>query len=306
MSAAKRRKPKGGGGLLGKLAKLVALLFGPARTATLLVLLVVLFCGGTYLVWQKVNPRVLASDQYAVTPREVEITPPPPWIHSGIRDEVFRDASLDGPLSIMDDDLTEHIGTAFSLHPWVARVRSVSKHHPARVVVELDYRRPVCMVEVTDGLLPVDVQGVVLPVGDFSPVEASRYPRLVNVGTDPMGPVGTRWGDDRVVGGAEIASALGPVWKQLKLQRIVPLPTNSRNATKDYVYALFTRGGTRIIWGRAPGVNAPGELLPAEKISRLKWAAEKNGGLDNYGSQVLDVHSLRAASLPMSPFAPRK
>jgi len=297
MSAAKRGKSHGAG-LFGKVAALVSLLFGPARTATLLAIMLAVFCGGTYFAWQKVNPRVLASSQYAVTPSDVEITQPPAWIHSGIREEVFRDASLDGQLSIMDDDLTERVGTAFSLHPWVARVHRVSKHHPAQVVVHLSYRRPVCMVKVTEGLLPVDSQGVVLPVGDFSPVEASRYPRLVDVGTGPVGPVGTRWGDDRVVGGAEIAAALGPVWEEFKLQRIVPMPTNSRGATKDYVYALYTHGGTRIIWGRAPNAKAPGELPPEEKIARLKWAAEKNGGLDNYGAQVLDVHTLRVSSLP--------
>ncbi|MEE9602528.1 MAG: hypothetical protein V3V75_04430 [Thermoguttaceae bacterium] len=299
MSAAKRRKTKNANRRVSQLARLLSLLFGPARTLTLLVLLLALFSGGAYMVWRNVKEPLLRSAGYMVTPRNVEITPPPPWIHSSIREDVFRDASLDGPLSIMDDDLTDRISTAFSLHPWVAKVLRVSKYHPARVTVELVYRRPVCMVEVTDGLLPVDEQGVLLPVGDFSPIEASRYPRLVGVNTDPVGPVGTRWGDARVVGGAEIASALGPVWEQFKLHRIVPLSTGTRRATDDYVYAIFTRGGTRIIWGRAPGVNAPGELPPGEKIARLKWVAQQDGGLDNHGdSRELDVHSLRVSSLP--------
>jgi len=78
----------------------------------------------------------------------------PEWIHCDLRAEIFRSAALDGPLSIMDEDLAERIAVACALHPWVARVRSVRKYHPARVVVELDYRRPVLMVEVTGGLLP--------------------------------------------------------------------------------------------------------------------------------------------------------
>ena len=84
--------------------------------------------------------------------------------------EIFRDASLDDPqhpLSLMDDDLVERVKSAFSLHPWIARVVRVEKFYPGRVVVDVVYRHPVCMVEVLGELLPVDVEGVVLPKEDF-------------------------------------------------------------------------------------------------------------------------------------------
>ena len=112
---------------------------------------------------------------------------------------------------VLDDNLPERVAHAFSLHPWVAKVGLVRRLSPARLEVELVYRRPVCMVEVREGPLPVDGQGVLLPSDDFSPVEKEHYPRLTGIDTMPMGPVGQRWGDGRVVGGAE----LPPHWARL-------------------------------------------------------------------------------------------
>ena len=88
------------------------------------------------------------SPDYRIGPEQVEITPQPPWIQqSDIRAEVFRNPTLDGPLSIMDDDLAERIANAFARHPWVAKVERVTKQYGS-VKVELVYRKPVCMVEV--------------------------------------------------------------------------------------------------------------------------------------------------------------
>ena len=69
-----------------------------------------------------------------------------------MRAEVFHDGNLNPPLSIMDDNLTRRVYDAFSLHPWVGKVRQVRKFYPARVEVELVYRKPVCMVAVQGGL----------------------------------------------------------------------------------------------------------------------------------------------------------
>jgi hypothetical protein len=232
----------------------------------------------------------LSSEPYWLSQQNVEITPLPEWIHRDIRAEVFRDASLDGPLSIMDDDLTARIANAFSLHPWVAKVRRVSKHHPARVKAELVYRRPVLMVQRPGELLPVDEQGVLLPREDFSPVEARRYPRLQGIDTAPIGPEGTRWGDARVFGGAQIAAAFGPAWHQLRLDCIVPAASPEAGYGHEYTYRLFTRGGTEILWGRPPGMEVPGEPPAPGKLARLLKLQEDSGTLEGQnGPQQLDV-----------------
>ena len=111
----------------------------------------------------------------------------------------------------------------------MAKVGGLKRHpkssNPASVKVDLAYRKPVCMVVVPGGLLPVDAEGILLPrgEGDFSPIEATRYPRLEGVDHMPTGPVGSRWTDAKVIGGAEIAAAIGPAWEAFGLHRIVPL-----------------------------------------------------------------------------------
>jgi hypothetical protein len=196
----------------------------------------------------------------------------------------------------MDADLAERIASAFSLHPWVAEVRKVTKHFPAKVQVDLVYREPVCMVYGPAGKpLPVDSQGVLLPSRDFSAVEAASYPRLTRIDTVPVGPEGTSWGDSRVTGGAEIAALLRPAWEEMGLDRIEPSPVAQFGQPGETIYLLYTRGGTRIVWGRAPGTDMPGEVPAVDKVARLKKYIAENGTLEGpNGPKDFDVRSLRS------------
>ncbi len=268
-----------------------AFLAGPGRAPAAMLLLVAGFSLAACLVWLHVYPRVIGS--YTVGPEQVRITPLPEWIHIDARDfrrDLFRNVTLDGPLSLLDDNLVQRIAIAFSLHPWVAKVTRVRKFYGG-VEVELVYRRPVCTVQLPAGdLLPVDAEGVLLPNGDFSPLEKQGYPCLAGIDRGPMGPPGQRWGDARVVDGAEIAAALGPAWQLLKLFRIQPCP---RPAGAEPAYELFTRAGTPILWGPPPGSKAPDDLPPAEKVGRLLRYAAEHGGLDAHdGPRQLDIRTL--------------
>ncbi len=275
------------------------LALGPGRPVVIVLLLIGLLAGACFVVWQSVRERVLADSRYWLKAADVEITPLPEWIHSDVRGDVIRGITLDRSMSIMDEQLTQRIADAFGLHPWVAKVVAVRKFHPARLKVDLEYRRPVLMVEVPVpggfGLLPVDVQGAWLPSGDFTANEAAGYPRLVGINSAPVGPVGTRWGDARVVGAAEIAAAIGSSnWTSLKLQQIMASTPWITNAGEEFTYELTTGGGSRVLWGRSPGASGPGEVPAADKVARLKQYAAEHGGLDGpHGPNVLDDRSLR-------------
>ncbi|MEN6457823.1 MAG: hypothetical protein ABFC63_02745 [Thermoguttaceae bacterium] len=278
-------------------------LLGPGRPVLLLAVFLALACGVLLAIWHGgLGRRILGSSEYRLTAERVQITTPPEWIHTDIRAEVFRDPTLDGTLSLLDDDLAERVYRAFARHPWVAKVIRVDKHN---LTVELIYRRPVCMVEVPGGLLPVDEMGTLLPTGDFSSNEAVVYPRLTGVERAPTAPPGNRWADAKVLGGAEIAAALGPAWAQLRLQRIVPSaadpavtpasrPQSGRRSGEPF-FTLVTRGGTRVLWGYAPGANALGELSPTEKLARLQRYMSDHDTLEGREGkpQVLDVRTMR-------------
>jgi hypothetical protein len=269
-----------------------AYLVGPGRTLSLALAVCAIFFGAWFLTWREVGAHVLTSRDYRLGYRDVEISPPPDWIHSDIRADVFRNASLDKPLPIMDDNLAETLRNAFSLHPWIARVRRVSIRYPAGATVELDYRRPVLMVDAAGGLFPVDALGVLLPGGDFSSVEKSRYPRLVGVETAPLGTAGDRWGDARVAGAAEIAETIGPLWQELKLACIVP--SAATKGADDYTYTLVTQSGARIVWGCAPSLKTQGEPPVSDKLAMLKQAvAARSSEKSRNLPQEFDLRKMR-------------
>ncbi len=279
------------------LKRLAAYLWGPGRPLAVAALMIAGLSAGTAAVWTVyVYPHYRDSGLYSVTQDKVVITPPKPeWIRADIRAEVFRNASLDAPPSNLEDDLTDRIRRAFLQHPWVANVVRVKRRAPAGVEIELVYRRPVCMVDQPGGLLPVDVEGVLLPSDDFSIIEKNSYPRLSGVDTAPRSLAGQPWGDERVAGGAEIAAALADVWRQLKLERIVASP-RAASAVVEPTYQLLTRGGTRIAWGLAPSSKGSEEIPAAEKVARLLQYVADRGSLDGRdGPQELDVRALPPA-----------
>ena len=90
----------------------------------------------------------------------------------------------------------------------------------------------------------------------------------------------------------------------MKLKQIVPLAADpaaaataggdsSRRSTEP-VFALFTRGGTRILWGYAAGANVLGEIPADVKVARLKQYLAAHDSLDGPQGQAqeLDVRTL--------------
>ena len=270
----------------------------PFRGRARLVVCVLALAGlafGCRWIWIRVREHVAARDDYRLTANDIAITDRPWWIRSDVRTEVLRDSGLaNQPLSILDDGLVERIQRAFSLHPWVAKVVRVTKSHPAHVEVEVVYRRPVAMVEAPGGigLYPVHIEGVVLPSDDFSPTETRAYPWLSGIESSPLGPTGTKWGDPVVAGGARIAAALQPVWRELGLRSIHWLkPTAEADPSAPALYGLVTAAGYTIAWGAAPGSELPGEPTAEQKIARLKGYIAGHGTLDEPagGPRTLDL-----------------
>ncbi len=112
---------------------------GLLGTVILCLVLLGIFIACAYAAWQKIGPRVLASPEYFIGPRQIEITPSPPWLHhTDLTAEVYRDLTLHGPASIMNDDLIERVAAALLRQPWVAKVRTVAKQYPAKIKVDID------------------------------------------------------------------------------------------------------------------------------------------------------------------------
>jgi hypothetical protein len=284
MNAAKRKRQPSP---MARLASSLSPLSGGTGGRVLIgAFLAAALLGGTYFGWRLWGGQISEQPEYQVQAEHIEITPLPPWIRSDVKAEALRDGSL-SELSILDRQLTVKIARAFSMHTWVKEVRRVSKHHPAHVDVELVYRQPVAMVEVViggqDGLLPIDVQGTLLPPGDFSAEQARDYLRISLPDAMPAGPVGTDWGDPRIHGAARIAAVLSEHWKNLGLYRIEQMSSDDMTVpAAETRYLLSTRQGTKVVWGRAPEPDSAADAKAAfSKVAHLTAWVESHGPLDS-------------------------
>ena len=224
-------------------------------------------CAATVFWAARRLPDLGDRPRYALTADAVRLDPPPPRpVPADLAARVLGDE----PVSILEDGLAERLAKAFRKHAWVRRVKGVRVSHPAAADVELVYRRPAAAVAVRAGLYPVDAAGVVLPPADFSRAEADALPRVEGLAGAPFaapGPAGAAWPDDAVAGAATICEELAAVWDECELAAVRPL-AGGRDGD-DVQYELLVRGGSRVVWGRAPGSGHPGELTASQKRSRL-------------------------------------
>jgi hypothetical protein len=150
-------------------------------------------------------------------------------------------------------------------------------------------------------LLLVDAQGVLLPTHDFVSSQARDYLRIEGIDTLPAGVYGTPWGSRRVSEAASIAAAIGPRWKEMGLYAIVPVASADGGDT----YELRTPQGVRVVWGRPPGQEAPGEPAAAAKLAALAACIREQGPLDREGGPArLDLRELGRGTTDAAPAVP--
>jgi hypothetical protein len=130
---------------------------------------------------QQGNRWLSTQSRYQVPFDAIEIEPEiPAELRLGRREllEQVRLGSGRGPvLPILQTDLNA-LARDFGVHsPWVASVESIERSYPARLRLQLHYRKPVARVEVspTQQIL-LDVSAVTLPVEDVIP---NLLPKLV-------------------------------------------------------------------------------------------------------------------------------
>jgi len=282
---------------------------GAVATFSAFVILLVIFAGAFGYSWHRWGGLVRNHPRYALGADQLEVTQQPEWIKADVKEEVLRDGGL-ASLTLLDSQVTVKVARAFSLHCWVADVRRVRKEYPSRLVVDLDYRKPVAMVEVTTngqrGLLPVDAKGVLLPPQDFTAEQTADFVRIAVGETLPAGSPGTAWGDPEVAGAASIAAVLGPTWRAARIYRIASLtaPDSPRGRVVEPEFVLLTREGIQIIWGRAPEREGAAETRARDKVARLAKLIEQSGGqLPTPATKTLDLRDPGGISA-VSPAAP--
>lgn len=288
------RRIAGGNGPVGAWAR---------RLIVLAIVTGVLFAGWGY-AWRTWGEAGTRGEEFTVTPEKINITPPPAWIHADVKGEVVKSGGLSS-LALRDPQLVDKVSRAFAVHSWVAKVKQVRKHFPARVDVELEYRRPMAMVEVLwqgePKLYFIDAQSVLLPSEDFEKEVEQQASLFLRIDAGDIAPAGrafgTPWGSERIAGAALVADAWQDHWKRLGLYRI--RVTEDANARPMYV--LATQSDTRVLWGHAPGSETKGEQNSREKIAWLEQYVAKHGPLDQSAADAkLDLRTPTGKSPPQT------
>ena len=278
--------------------RVVRILLRPQNRGLVLTAVVIAAAIGSSLyAWRRWGAAAMQSADYFVKPERMAVTPQPTWIHSNVKAEVMRSASL-GRLNLRDRNLVEQVAQAFALHPWVAKVVRIEKRFPAQVNVELKYRRPVAVVKIDargeQGLLFVDEESVLLPSADFAPSQARSYLRIMAAGETPASVYGTPWGSERIAGAARVAAAWGNRWQPLGLYWIVA----ARSAGGELLYELRTQDDkVHVVWGGVPGRDSSSEPSSEQKIAALEQYVHDKGPLDKSGGPaVIDLRELAGSA----------
>ena len=244
----------------------------------------------------RVLPDLSTRDEYRLRTRDIQVPDLPRWVPITLVDQVIEAAELPDEVSVLKPDLAVQIATAFEQHPWVKKPVSVKVSVPARVEVSFDFREPVAMVSISDGHYPVDAEGILLPPGDFPPSDIDLYPKITGMTTPPLARVGSAWGDERVTAAARLAVVLFPYWSEWKLQSVeVPPRATAEVVYEELRFVVNTDGGSRIIWGRAPGNDHPLEVTDEQKIGRLKSFLSKAKSFD--GPWEININHLRVITV---------
>ena len=244
----------------------------------------------------RVLPDLSTREEYRLRTRDIQIPDLPRWVPITLVDQVIEAAELPDEVSVLKPDLAAQIAAAFEQHPWVKKPVTVHVSVPARVDVSFDFREPVAMVSISDGHYPVDAGGILLPPGDFPPSDIDLYPKITGMTTPPLARVGSAWGDERVTAAARLAVVLFPYWSEWKLQSVeVPPRATAEVVYEELRFVVNTDGGSRIIWGRAPGNDHPLEVTDEQKIGRLKSFLSKAKSFD--GPWEININHLRVITV---------
>lgn len=280
---------------------------------------ILLFAG--YFGWRYYGAKALDSAYYALSLENIHLTPPPFPLRANIVAEVYEGSGL-SQMSLLDDQTAAAIARAFTAHPWIRQTHRVQKMAGGQIMVNVEYRIPIAMVycepdrdETSGGpskesFLPIDADGVLLPTKDFS---QSDIPEFILIYANKIlasehRRVGTPIGDSQIEEAILLSRLLAPVRKEAKISSIYVYPSRDSGRSK-WKLEIATRGGPRIFWGSAPGIENFGEPSAASKSKRLleivtdkdKWAQSDIDLTTNTSDATKPVHHLdRSITRPPS------
>ncbi|MDI6733813.1 MAG: FtsQ-type POTRA domain-containing protein [Planctomycetota bacterium] len=234
------------------------------------------------IIHRKVYAYYSTQPTYQIDFSSLEVLAKPDWCSEGYFEQTIEDSmKFDGQTPLFDRNLINDLLRKYEQNPWVARVESIEKQFPNKLVIKLEVRRPVAMVEMKklsgrSFYYLIDKQTVRLP-GEYyhAPSLPMTLPVIVGVRNSPPLP-GEKWQDKGLSDAIDVAVVLKEqqVLSQLDITAIDISNINGRLNKRASEIVLLTKNHTQIEWGRPIKTDKSFELSPAEKIKNLYRALQ--------------------------------
>lgn len=270
------------------------------RTSLLTLLVLLAFAGVGWSIWSALRADLLSSREYRLEASRFYLPEPLPWIPMSLVQDVLLESKLEQQKTVLDHQLPEKLAAAFLANSWVKQVYKVQIFYPGEVWVDLEYRSPICLVEIPggDGFHPVDAEGVLLPNDYFTEgteeeiaAKIDQFLFITNVPTSPIGSFGDTWGEKSVEGAIQIAALLGNEAKSWGINSIRIVSAKKSGESLDRLwstpekttYQLVADNGRNYEWGTFE-FESDSSLLPSlneeAKKEKLRKLIQQHGSLE--------------------------
>lgn len=244
--------------------------------------------------WQQHRSHLLVDSHYAIDKSNIRVNPPAPdWLDRPLKSVVNELGNSQS--SLLDPYIVPDTHDYLANLPWIRNVNLVEKSLQG-IDIELQYRQPVAFVELDrHTAVPVDQDGKIfdrklLNETQFRVMRQNLMRislRRLNRRSNAIVPWQT-WPDARVPLATQLCNYLQPVGKDLELFRVVSYDLPDPNSAPRL--QVWTRDGTVVIWGSAPGIELAGEASAQEKILAIRKFVADNGPLSKFNRRnALDI-----------------
>ena len=270
---------------------------------TLFVLVTALTIAGALHLWQRYQHRLIPVANYQLTEDRVRINSAPQWAKVDLKRLLLEVPAGQEPPSILDTDVVSRTATTLQSVGWVEQVNQVRKSADG-LDIDVRYRVPVGIVELnhttvpgwdrskTAQVMPIDSRGTVMPPEILQHIEPPRISVFNPQSLNLIRPW-TVWRDDRVIDAAAIINQIGSRAQALGVYRVMTMRSSRQMSASQIPFELWPKkkGGTKLVWGNAPGKEVTGEASAKAKLEALMRFVSHHGSLEQMPDRRVDLRS---------------
>ncbi|MFH1229874.1 MAG: hypothetical protein V1709_00090 [Planctomycetota bacterium] len=229
------------------------------------------------IIHRKVYAYYSIQPAHQINLSSLEVLNKPDWCAEPyFKDVIYGSMKLSGKVSLFDNGFISQLLDKYNNNAWVAKVKSIEKQLPDKVIVKLELRKPVAVVEMKkwsnrSSYYLVDKDSVRLP-GEYYTIPSIPITLPVIVGVRSSPPLaGAKWLDKGLSNALDVAGVLKKyqVYPKLDVAGIDITNIDGKINKKASEIVIVTKNNVQIEWGRPIKTDKLFEISAEEKIKNL-------------------------------------